>query len=189
MEEYLGDGLVFETKLPLKCEVASEQSVVEGMPRAAARNERLLQCLIALDEHRKEVSEEDDDRVAELLRLEAKLDMLLELVSGLVQQKEDVEVPSGLRLGAMGMSWSGGEADLQVGQHAWISLAIDPRLPQSLKLPVLIKEIADHEEGRWITASFLEQGERFTDLLQKVIFRHHRRQVAQLRAEQKREDD
>ncbi|MES9962674.1 MAG: PilZ domain-containing protein [Candidatus Sedimenticola sp. 20ELBAFRAG] len=182
MEEYLGDGLVYESKLPLSCEIADESTLEQGVQGAASRNERLLQCLIALDERRKETSDEDDEHSAELLRLEAKVDMLLELVSGLVQQQDQVALPVLLRLGSEGMNWVVKDTELRAGQYVWVTLDVDARLPQALKLPSLVRDISDHKDGRLVSVGFIDQGERFSDLLQKFIFRHHRRQVAKMKA-------
>ncbi|MET0048725.1 MAG: PilZ domain-containing protein [Sedimenticola sp.] len=189
MQKYLGDGLVYEAQLPLLCEAAPEQEMTLRLQGASDRNQRLLQCLIALDERGKESLDEDDERSAELMRLEAKVDMLLELVSGLVQQNESMGESVNLKLGAEGVGWEASESPFSVGQQVWIYLHLDRRLPQALKLPAIISEISQQEDGRWLYASFLDQGERFSDLLQKVIFRHHRRQVALLRAGQKHEEE
>ena len=85
------------------------------------------------------------------------------------------------RLGARGLEWFGASAPA-VGEAGLIHIYINPALPQPLKIPCsVVGERSDGTE-RVAQLQFRDLSEGVVDLLEKLIFRHHRRLVAGARA-------
>ena len=179
-DDPLSSGLLYTGSLPLRW---SKRAAVTGeaeLQLAMARAEQILQALLLLQDQGREVVDDEGERAADIIRLEAKVDLLLDLVSQLLQTDTAAGTCS-LRLGATAVAWQSGDAAVEAGMPVWIELFLDRRLPAPLRLPGVILAAATANPG-WITAQFECCIAPVVDLLEKVIFRQHRRQVAQMKA-------
>jgi hypothetical protein len=175
----LGDGLIFEELLPLGF---AEGPLPQGLElaRLNADNHQLLGAEASLEEVRVSeamAKEESPALVHELQRLEYKLNVLLRLMADLVARSSAIPPAQATRLGARGLEWTGAAAP-RVGASGLLSLYINPALPQPLRIPC---EVAGErtEGGRRVAQlKFRDLSESVTDLLEKLIFRHHRRLIA-----------
>ncbi|MEJ1354696.1 MAG: PilZ domain-containing protein [Candidatus Sedimenticola sp. (ex Thyasira tokunagai)] len=175
----LSNGLLYQAILPLRWEGASDGVTEQQLVAAEDHNERMLQALITLQERHLESQEEEQENAPELARIEAKLDMLMELVSQLKPQREQEEGRFSLKLGSRGISWQGCLSPLpQKDQSLWLYLQLDERLPKPLQLFGYVVTVEDVVGGHSITLVFEDLGQRVMDLLGKLIFRQHRREVA-----------
>ncbi|MES9881908.1 MAG: PilZ domain-containing protein, partial [Sedimenticola sp.] len=186
-QDPLSNGLLYQTALPLSWESVSDAATEPLLLAAEERNERMLQTLITLQEHHLEPQEEeqdrDRDRAPELARIEAKLDMLLELVSQLRPQQEPGEKRFSLRLGTGGISWEVKSLPLpKIDESLVLHLQLDERLPKPLELYGRVITVEKVGDGDAVTLKFTNLGQRVTDLLGKVIFRQHRREIALIRS-------
>ena len=170
-----GQPLVYETRLPL-----------EWLPDAPAdggrladlrqRNLRLLRQLDLLEQQTAEPgASHGADR--ELARIEAKLDLLLDLVGDLLARQIGARAAVMVRISAGGLQWPAAGQVPAVGALGEVRLALRPELPHPLCLPVRIIAV-----GAWVEAEFRELDEALVEMLEKTVFRYHRRQVAQARA-------
>ena len=190
----LAASLVMEAVLPLAWEEAGAASGVPttaggpdergvAMPplptrvSLAAANERLLRVALLSDEHPLERSDEEGGHPGELLRIESKLDLVLELLSELLATATEPLPLHPVRLGAAGLEWRQAGTLPAAGDRVMIRLLPDPLLPRPLSLPGRVLKVDD---GR-VLVRFEAIGETVADLLQRLVFRHHRRQVAQMR--------
>jgi hypothetical protein len=171
----LSDGVVIETV-----------TAVGWLPRATADgaagagNEHLLRLLLFSDEWRPE-GDEEKEYATELLRIEAKLDLVLELLATLQPEERSLEICHA-SFSAAGVHWrpEAGEVP-ETGAPVWILLRPDQRLPRPLQLPAVVTE-KKWKEGAWkVSAAFEMLDEPLQALWERYIFRQHRRQVAQLR--------
>ena len=83
------------------------------------------------------------------------------------------------------MSWMGSGTPPIAEQFIWIELSLDPVLPGPLKLPAMVLEVEQGLEVFTVLAVFVDEDEDFQELLQKVLFRYHRRTVARIKAEKR----
>jgi len=143
------------------------------------RNQRLLQGLIALDDSRRS---DEGERSPEMIRLESKLDLLLDMMAVLVQRGEQHLRRTPVRLAASWLEWQGVDGAVQVGEQVWVYLQIDPRLPQPLKLLAQVVTAEGAGEYARVHVRLTQLSEECRDLLEKVIFRYHRREIARMRA-------
>jgi hypothetical protein len=177
----LQDTLIYEDELPLRWQVRSDQRHSESMTRIAEKNERLLRSINLLAEQGHERSEEEGEHEAALVRLETKVDLLLDLFSRIGLEADGQPPTATLRLSAQGLEWlSAGEAPDE-GQVIWVWLYLEPRLPEAVQLPARVLKVAPEGAQQRSLVRFESLGESAQNLLEKLIFRHHRRQVAQQR--------
>ncbi len=178
----LQEGLVFEGEFPIRWEIRSPTEGREQLRHIEERNERLLRCEHLLAEQGGDRAEDERELDAGLLRVEVKLDLLLDLFAALVGKEHKRPDPCRVRLAAGGLEWLEPEEPPQKGAAVWAHLYLDSRLPAALQLPVTILEVAPgtNDPAR-VLGRFEPMSETVQDRIEKLIFRHHRRQVAQSR--------
>jgi hypothetical protein len=81
-----------------------------------------------------------------------------------------------VRLGAHGLEWTGAAAP-PAGVTGLLQIYINPALPQPLKIPCVVIGERTHNSERVAQLQFRELSEAVVELLEKLIFRHHRRLV------------
>lgn len=177
-EPFLGDSLIFEELLPL---VWSPGASLEGLALAHlnAENQQLLGAEASLDDVRvhEALKDESPALVHELQRLEYKLNILLRLTAELAVRDLRLPAPQRVRISAQGIEWFGEHAPLP-GASGVVSAYINPALPQPLKISCTVVG------ERWVDGvhvaqlKFLGLSDAVVELLEKLIFRHHRRLVA-----------
>ena len=168
-----GTGLVLEDRLPLRWRVAEAPSVA---PPLQLSNEETLRVILSLDEHHVEASDENPEFAHEVQRLETKINLILELVSQVLARQLQLPESLPVRLSAQEIEWETATAPA-VGSAVLIEAYVCPRYPRPLFLPATVK---DSSSGR-VRAVFDELGAPVQDLLEKLIFRHHRRLIAAAR--------
>jgi hypothetical protein len=177
-ESFLGQGLIFEDFLPLGW---SPGPLPQGvmLARMNADNQQLLGAESSLDEVRvhEALKDESPALLHELQRLEFKLNVLLRITSDLARRSSNLPSPQHIKLTAAGMEWVGD--DLPVGGATGVlDLFINTTLPQPLKLPATVVGGGTHGEARTAQMQFSGLSDQVVDLIEKLIFRHHRRLVA-----------
>jgi hypothetical protein len=170
--------VVITEELPISWELRKGESPA-AMQRVAEVNERLLRLIIALGEQKREPAEEEGEFNVELVRIESKLDLVLDMLAQLVNERKSLPPLSSLHLSAGGVKWRTIDRTPAVDDPVWLHIHLDARAPHALRFPARILAVNGADEGSWVTAAFQPQGEAVEDLLEKLIFRHHRRQVAQ----------
>lgn len=160
------------------CDARNTESV--DLTNLNERNARLLKALLLSQETHRDMSEETSD----LMRVEAKLDLLLNMVSQLLQQQQSqATVEADVVLWIEGVSWSVLAHPLpSIDQKLWLSLYIDAHLTQPLKLLVQVTAVHQCDGQTEVEAQFIGLDEQVMDLLGKFVFRQHRRLIAQQKA-------
>ncbi|MDY6980976.1 MAG: PilZ domain-containing protein [Pseudomonadota bacterium] len=122
---------------------------------------------------------ESGERDNEALQaLEAKLDLLIQLVAQLLGQQQSLPTGQAVRLAASGLEW---HSPVSISSQGWLELFLEPRLPRALKLAVE-NHAHEVEPGVWrICSRFTSLEDEIHTLLEKWVFRRHRREIAQQR--------
>ena len=174
----LGGGLVFEESLPV---VWTPGPLVEGasLARLNADNYQLLGAEASLDEVRVHdaLKEESAALVHELQRLEYKVNILLRLTAELAMRHSALPSAQPVRLSPRAMEWIGPHTPM-LGDTGLLALYINAALPQPLRLPCTVAAQRDVGDGRTVELHFAGLSDAVTDMLEKLVFRHHRRLVA-----------
>jgi hypothetical protein len=177
-DAFLGDGLIFEESLPLAW---SNTPLAEGMDlaRLNADNQQLLGAESSLDEVRvhETLKDESPALVHELQRLEYKLNILLRLTAELALRNTALPVPRLIRLTAQGLEWFGGDLP-ELGGTGMAQVFINPALPQPLKFSCVVAGTRVQDGVRAVQLRFVGVSEPVVTLIDKLIFRHHRRLIA-----------
>lgn len=168
-------GVSFQAELPLGWAVQATPPAAPQLSGWMHTNTVLLRALAMLEiqppERDPELANEQDHRFE---RLEAKLDLALDLLSGLIAQHTPQPETRSISLSANAIAWVGSDAP-SPGQTLLISLFISPRLPQPLRLPARVRASTAAAGGMRTVAEFTHLDESTRDWLERTVFRNHRR--------------
>ncbi len=177
----LADSLVYTAILPLSWLPRKDECQDSEYARIAEHNEHILRCANLLGEQFIEMIDEEADST--LVRLEAKVNLLLELVSKLDQRMSQIPGADEVKVASGGIEWKCNDTPPTVGSSIWINLYLDTRIPEAMKIPAKVIAVSEEPGGTTVGARYECLGEMVQELMEKMIFRHHRRMVAQSRAE------
>ena len=177
-ELFLGDGLIFEESLPVAW-TAGPLAEGVALARLNADNHHLLGAESSLDEVRvhEALKDESPALVHELQRLEYKMNILLRLTADLAVRHSALPPPQRVRLSSCALEWFGAETPA-VGSTGLLAVYINPALPQSMRVPCVVAGERLQDSLRVAQLRFSGLSEAVIALLDKLIFRHHRRLIA-----------
>ncbi len=144
--------------------------------RMVERNANTLTAIAALEERALENVDEDNPLMQEMLRMDAKLTALVDIVNQLMVPAAVLPPRRLLRFNAVGAVIP---AALAGADEA---LILRPRFDVCRSLPL---ELAARVERRFpdgrVFAAFALLGDVLSDAIERLVFRHHRRKVAEAR--------
>lgn len=153
-----------------------EAFALQGMEEA---NTLLLQACVAVEEHPARDKHEDLGPLAgELARLDFKLNLILQLLDRLVP-RDPMPAPTPVRFNALGASWelAGATPPALPGLSGLLRIQLRSSLPQPLEWPAEVTQVTQSQ----VQARFIRLPAPVGELLQKLAFLRHRRQVAGVR--------
>jgi len=169
------ESLVFDGQLPVVFRPIASIPSPGSLSVCNERNEHTLRSSLLPNEP---IDVEDNDEITQhLRRQEAKLDLLLDLVSTLLARQSNNPESTEVRLSADGIQWQDGDLAFAVDDCVEVEVHMTPGVPQPLKF---YGKVIAAEAGE-CRADFFGVSQPVVDLLEKLIFRHHRRAVAQRR--------
>jgi hypothetical protein len=177
-ESFLGDGLIFEETLPVAW---TPGPLAEGshLARFNADNQQLLSAEASLDDVHvlDALKDESPALLHELQRLEYKMNILLKLIAELSVRYSAVPPAHRVKISARAVEWFTEQVP-PVGETGVLLLYINPALAQPLKIPA--SAIGERSENNLRVAQIRFEGlsDAVVELLEKLIFRHHRRLIA-----------
>lgn len=185
-ESILGDGLIFEEVLPVSW---TPGPLADGLilTRLNADNHQLLGAESSLDEVRVHEALKDESAALlhELQRLEYKVNILLRLTAELALRSSGLPAAQRVRMSSQAMEWfadhhapEGIFNDVPNGATGTVAIYINPALPQPLKISCVVSGQRIIEETRATQLRFVGLSDAVVDMLEKLIFRHHRRLIA-----------
>lgn len=175
----LGHQVFCDDELGLAWVGADELPAEAVLARLNARNEVVLRTLSLVEEH-DETQAEDGER-AEIHRLEAKVNLALELLAELVTQRATPLPPRSLRFNSKGLCWLADEAP-DVNALLLIECHVLPAWPVPLKLYARVRHVENADGRRRVCSALEGLSEGAAIWLDKLVFRRHRRAIAQRRA-------
>jgi hypothetical protein len=181
-ESFLGDGLIFEESLPVSW---TPGPLPNGLmlSRLNADNHQLLGAESSLDEVRvhEALKDESPALLHELQRLEYKVNILLRLTAELALRSSGLPDAERVRMTSRALEWfraHDAPGEVSDGATGMLSIYINPALPQPLKIPCVVCGQRIIEDTRATQLRFMGLSDAVVDMLEKLIFRHHRRLVA-----------
>ena len=132
-----------------------------------------LQAIDAVESHTSQAHERESERASSdhnTVRLEAKVDLLLQLIGKLLLAQQPLPAATEFILGPEVVAWKCA-AILTPGLQGVLSLYLAPNLPTPLMLPVEVIGCIDGQAH----AKLLHLTEDVQDWLNRTLFRYHRR--------------
>ncbi len=181
----LGEGLVYEDAVPLRVNEISAHLEEGRLAAMQDSNEEILRVIAALDEHHAEAGDEEAQHLGQdLARIESKLDLLLDMVAHMLASQLSVPSRLPIRLTASAIQWRQAEAPPAAGRQVLLDLYLHRKFPRPLVLLGVVREVRTLPGEYQVTVDFAGMGESVRNWLEKLIFRHHRRSIAQARRQQ-----
>jgi hypothetical protein len=173
----LYEELAFQDVLPISWRQLTNSIDREIAAGFDERNLRLLQAWDAMEEHvpAEKSKTEDSPYAAEILRLDLKINLLLDLVGQLLAANRPRPPASSVKFNAVGAMWRGSGALPEAGEQGVLEIYLRDCLAEPLRLAGRVTNVTP--DGQ-IKVKFLPMGEAVSDLMEKLAFRRHRRQIA-----------
>lgn len=168
--------VTYVDRLPLALEPrAGDASAAE---RLEERNVHVLNTLATLEERRIDAAEDGGAVIQELARLDSKLNVLMDIVGRLLTPDGSLPPREPVRLNALGAEIP---AALLPGHAGPCILRV--HFDACRALPLMLPVLSRHPcaPARQFVV-FDEQGQAVKDGLEKLVFRQHRRKVAEARS-------
>jgi hypothetical protein len=178
-EDTFATGLSHEDELPLLWEPLADAPQAERCRQLDEANLQALHALASLEEQRRAELDDHDPLSAEIHRLDAKLTLVIRMLGRLLQRDAVIPDPVPLSLRARGIEWVA--AGQPPGSWGLVHLYPNRDLPFGLVLPARLEETAAPEHPGRVRAVFSGVGQLVEDEIAKLIFRHHRRAIAETR--------
>lgn len=172
----LFEELAYEDILPLQWRAAA--APIDDLMRRSfmERNLKLLQACAALEEHgQPEKNDERSPHHADIIRLDMKVNLLLELVGQILVASRPRPEAAPVRFNALGATWQHKGNLPADGSAGVLEIHLREFIVEPLRLSGKVMNVSS--EGR-VKVKFDNPGEAVADLIEKLAFRRHRRQVA-----------
>lgn len=176
-----GDQVSYFDRLPLDLEPLTQPLTSAQRERLAARNVSVLRAVGVLEEHRSE-PEDRSGTDGELARLDLKLNLVVELLGVVINMQRPLPPDQEVRLSHHGLSWTSDRLLATPGQTVLVSLFLHACSAQAVQWEASVLTTRDEGEGSYrCWAAFETMPEAMVKYLERLIFRHHRRQIAEER--------
>ncbi|MBD3610222.1 MAG: PilZ domain-containing protein [Gammaproteobacteria bacterium] len=178
--EHLTDSIALKGIYPLAISTGSEYSDT-NVSQNIIDNEALLKMWWFIEEGGHHIVDENNELAHEMNRIEAKLDMLLALISSWIGMQTRLPEKYNLELSSSHLTWQEKNPqanEFTVGTVCQADCYIVPGHPLPLKLSGQISTITQVGQGLQIKMELVNMDDKVAQLLEKILFRYHRRQVA-----------
>lgn len=162
-------------------------SAVDSLPDDAQltkvneSNETFLRAVSALGSMGSDSSEEDAAVSQEIARLDLKVNILLDLVSQLIYAQLDIPSRTQVTISSDQLEWCTSEPP-QTGDYVFMEVYVQHGTPKPLCFyGEIISSPQEHANGS-ARVNYFGLSSAAKGWLEKLIFRHHRREVAYRRA-------
>jgi hypothetical protein len=172
------ERVTWDARFHATCE-GGERLAPAALASVNDRNANVLVAVAALMDRRVDTGEDDNALSQEVARLDAKLNVLMEIVNRLLLPQAALPPRISLRFNALGavLPWDGLPP---VGQPVLLKLHFDVVRALPLELPGIRQP--GPMDGKGFVA-FEGLSEPVRDEIERLVFRQHRRQVAEARAQ------
>lgn len=179
-QDPFAEGLTLEETLPLTWEPLALPLEESERLRISRDDEATLRLVALLDDFRPDAAEEPGAAASELAHIDFKLNVLLMLVSRLLAEGRQFPPAVPVRISARGLEWVSATPVPATG-GLLVSLYLQPPYPRPLTLPARPVAIEPTAGGQRVRVMFEGLTESAEDALERLIFRNHRRRIAQSR--------
>jgi hypothetical protein len=169
--------LCWSGALPLQWRVLDRLPEHDQLARSDERNTALLNALTLIEETTIRQGEESSPLIAQMERLEAKFDLVLTLLTEALLPESAAPGPVAMRLSSRGMVFGAGEP-IEPGTVIELSIHFSSSLPRPIVLCGVVVAPLPGEEDH-VAVEFRRLSPGVTERLERLVFRRHRRSIAQ----------
>jgi hypothetical protein len=174
-------GLIYQDLLPLAWRTAERSPSPLEAIKLNGNNEELLRFIDILDDRPNDTNNLEYPQLnQELAKIEVKFELMLSLMSQLLNVYFPLPPPVQVRLSTTGAQWISQDI-LETGGYGFMDVYLNLRCPRPLIFTGKIAHVEETTGGYRINVQFDELSAAIRERLEKIIFRHHRRSVAQVR--------
>jgi len=170
--------LCWDGRVPIQWRVLDRMPDEAQLARAEERNIALLNALALIEEGTPR-ADEPSPLVAQMERLEAKFDLVLTLLTEVVLPDAMAPRAVEVRLCSRGMAFEVAYP-AEAGSMVELSMHLSASLPRPLMLYGVVLEPLPGEEAH-VALEFEHLGPAVKERLERLVFRRHRRSIAQQR--------
>lgn len=171
----LYEELAYEDLLSIRWTPLSGAPDPVMLASAAESNLKLLQAAAALQEHGQPEKQDESPHHADIVRLDMKINLLLELVGHILAANQPRPETSTMRFNARGAVWRHKANMPAVGDMGVLEIYLRECIVEPLRLTGQVTGVSP--DGK-VKVKFIPPGQAISDLIEKLAFRRHRRQVA-----------
>lgn len=166
-------GLIYQDLIALRWKVLeSPPGAIESASREH-HNTEVLRVIATLDEF----ADQRAGALPELAHLDFKLNLVLDLVGEIAGYYHDIPAGVPARLGAQAIEWESEQAPPAASQVA-IEIYLHHNYPHPVAVLGKVQAVIPIGQGFRTLVAFEPLSEQPQEWLEKIIFLHHRRQVA-----------
>lgn len=174
--QQFSERMAYEGSLHVAAEAG--EPAADSIARYNERNLHVLRTLLSLDDRRVDSTADDDDPVLqELQRMDSKINVLLDIVDRLLLPVSLLPARHSVRFNAVGMTLPSSVLPANA-ENLLLRLHFDTCRALPLELPARLGHAADPQNT---FVYFCELSELVEDGLERFVFCHHRRKVAEAR--------
>lgn len=171
--------LNYTDRLPLDWSPGAAAS--SGETQRAATNLYVLEAVAAIEEQsRDRLADDQAELHQELHRLDAKIQLLLDMVARLLRSHDRLPREHLLHIAVDAIDVCT-EADIAVGDEGTLHLHLHPAIPAALMLRGRITAESEDSDGRWLRFELTPLAGLEAEAMSRHVFRHHRRSIAAAR--------
>ena len=171
------DGISFEGMLPLSWSPLAQPVPLFTLDEWMHTNVAILRALSTMEAVSIDKENELGTVAAKAIdRLEAKIDLSINLLSRLLSQSINFPEAVTTRLSAHEINWLS-PAGPALGTDIVISLYLSHKIPQQLVFPAKVTHAEMTAEGQRTRALFINLSIEMQDWLERTVFRYHRRAI------------
>lgn len=172
----LDEELAYIDVVPLRWTGSAKPADPDLVVAQSEHNLRLLQALTALEDRGPaEKVDENSPHSADLMRLEFKVNLLLDIVGQILLRAHPRPEAIPMRFNAHGAIWRAQDGAVHAGETGQLELWLRVALVEPLRMYGRVVSVG---VDRRVKVQFDPVGKPVEDLIEKLAFQRHRRQVA-----------
>lgn len=181
--QHFVEGIFYEDRVPLGWRILQQLPGSSEQLHLAHQNCQILQALLSMDSMIHDADDEPDHIAHELVRLDNKLNLLLGMVGKLLGQVVQMPEPVAACIGGQGLQFGltaeqAESVTAHPGQLVMLEIYLNPQLPGALNLCAELSLKRGPGGAPTGLASYRQMDPNVLELMEKYIFRQHRRAVA-----------
>lgn len=171
---------VLSGEFPLRWQRISPSQLEQELDAVHDSNETALRNYYLLDERTQEPGDDRDESAQELIRIEQRLNLVIELLGQVLSHALNLPPVAPCMLSRETLEWSALDAP-EPGEYVRLAVFLHANYPKPLILFGQVTQVLHSAGMNRVTVQLDRLSEPVGDWLDRLIFRSHRRHVAQAR--------